>query len=267
MVDIPRMEYDDIDFGSSSYNKLFWRFGQSVHGLKWNPELDKILGLRAASVSQRLVAILGINKIYTLEQVKWLFEDIQESKIQVIIPSTINDGDVLSNEFEKMVANSKQYYDVTQWLKDLLQFQELQDHVLKRKSTTILHDFLFQQKMKSVFSRHSSIWSDVNNLYTLYPLAKSDIHSLILTVLERDDINISEKKNIIKNMVTSWVSTIYMLTYEYPEYYNNILDTAQEFYRMTPIEHMSITAVENIVQELINKREHQKSNSMDSQRE
>ena len=58
-----------------------------------------------------------------------------------------------------------------------------------------------------------------------------------------------------------------MLTYEYPEYYNNILDTAQEFYRMTPIEHMSITAVENIVQELINKREHQKSNSIDSQRE
>ena len=44
--------------------------------------------------------------------------------------------------------------------------------------------------MKSVFSRHSSIWSDVNNLYTLYPLAKSDIHSLILAVLERDDINI-----------------------------------------------------------------------------
>ena len=57
--------------------------------------------------------------------------------------------------------------------------------------------------MKSVFSRHSSIWSDMNNLYTLYPLAKNDIHSLILAVLERDDINISVKKNIIKNMVTS----------------------------------------------------------------
>ena len=119
---------------------------------------DKILGLRAAPVSQRLAAILGINKIYTLEQVKWVFERIQEEKNQAIIPSTINDGDVLSNEFEKMVANSKQYYDVTQWLKDLLQFQELQDQVLKRKFTTILHDFLLQQKMKSVFSRHSSIW-------------------------------------------------------------------------------------------------------------